>query len=1144
MNSQRFAAIKAVFLEARGVPLAGRSDLLAQRCGDDSELLEAVAELLTLDAEPDVALDQPALGPDFVVPTPDTFELAPAVDRRGWSLGNYRLLDLVADGGMGSVYRAEQTQPRRQVALKLLRAADAAPSVVARFRAEAEFLGRLQHPAIAQVFEAGTAECAGAPLPYIAMEWIEGLAITEYAEQARLNTRVRVALLIAVCEAVQHAHDRGVLHRDLKPSNILIDRDGQPKVIDFGIAAALDTAGAVGFTAGTPAYLAPELLELGDIAAAPRTDVYALGMVARQLLSTVTGGVHRGDLRAVIDKSREPRFGQRYQTVRELIDDLRRCLSGEPVAATRHSLAALGTRWLLRHHRVLTLGVTGLILAAVAAIALGWGGRQRDDANRVEAYLLAVLGSAAPSELGTDATLGALLDRVGNEVDQVFATQPEFAVAVHTKLAWLDHRHGALDRSAARAEAALALGRSTLGDHHPATLEARNVLAMISLERGDLPAAEAQLREVMAWAPTATVQSRAALDLSRLLELWGRFGEARDLLRGLALNADIGVGEAGDDAAQSLQSLTRDDAYGRLLALTATGKDDTALRRHIHDGYRRLLGSDAPQTLDAAGRLAIHLCSDAATRAEGLQLLIDSHVRCSAVYGPNHPDTLQALHDLGYGRATIGDLSGAVATCKQVWRLRCEVLGPDHLQSLCSLNNLARFGAAAGQRATAAEHFAELSQRSRRSLSTYHWYRGIFAVNRGRFLLLGADLEGAEAELADGVAILVRCLDDDAPPRLQRNLFGARINLALTRQRRGDLRTALTTLEEVHAEQVRLLGVDHQDTARSAQHLAELLHASGTTVRAEQMQREELARRRDRLGPAHDSTLETVDSLAHMLRVRGAAREAGDLLSTAVSVAESAGAGRQPLLLIQLALCQQELGDLDQAESTLADAGTLLMGAPNDHPHRAHLVAAQADLRLAAEDWTGAEAAYRDALARWLAILGPTNDAIGRMRNNLAGALDRQGKYREAGVEWQAALDVRQKVLGEDHVLTLVTASNAGRNLIAIGAPDRALAQFEDLMARAERTLDARSRYLAMFRSNYASCLAMLGHDTDALAQLERSVLALALPQGDLARVPAPILAQCRTLHLKLDRDPIAALEQLQKQALEFARESGARQNR
>src|SRR5262249_42567245 len=156
-------------------------------------------------------------------------------------IGRYRILRLLGEGGMGVVYEAEQDHLRRTVALKIIKPGLASPKMLRRFEQESQALGRLQHPGIARIYDAGTADTGFGPQPYFAMEFFHGKNVKDYAEEQRLNTRQRLEMVAKISEAVHHAHQRGLIHRDLKPTNILVDETGQPKVLDFGVAHMTDS---------------------------------------------------------------------------------------------------------------------------------------------------------------------------------------------------------------------------------------------------------------------------------------------------------------------------------------------------------------------------------------------------------------------------------------------------------------------------------------------------------------------------------------------------------------------------------------------------------------------------------------------------------------------------------------------------------------------------------------------------------------------------------------------------------------------------------------------------------------------------------------------------------------------------------------
>jgi len=364
-----------------------------------------------------------------------------ADSQAGASIGPYRVVRLLGRGGMGAVYLAEQEQPiRRQVALKVVRAELETRSLLARFEAERQSLARMSHPGIAQVYDAGQA----GGLPYFAMEYVDGLPLTDHCDARRLDLSARLELFIEVCAAVQHAHQKGVIHRDLKPSNLLVaDASGraQPKVIDFGIAKAVSgrltdhtLVTELGLVVGTPEYMSPEQAEMGEAGIDTTTDIYSLGVVLYELLTgtlphdpkslrgaglpglaraireqeaprpsnrvtglgaratTVAGQRHTdapslrrqlsGDLDWIVLKAMEKDRARRYASASELAEDIRRHLRDEPVLAGPPGAAYRIRKFVARHRAAVTAAAL-VAVALVAGIALATTGLVR--ARRAEA---------------------------------------------------------------------------------------------------------------------------------------------------------------------------------------------------------------------------------------------------------------------------------------------------------------------------------------------------------------------------------------------------------------------------------------------------------------------------------------------------------------------------------------------------------------------------------------------------------------------------------------------------------------------------------------------------------------------------------------------------------------------------------------
>ena len=404
MNAERWRQVRQLFQDCRRRPIEEWSRYLASVC-DDPGLRAEVEALLHHADRPDELLDRQALR-SVDSPSRSTREspIGPGDRVDGFTIE--RLLDR---GGMGQVFEATQEEPHRRVALKLMSVGLDVSSSHRRFRREVALLGRLNHPGIAQVYAAGVYDLYDADgtmhsVPYCAMELVEGgESITGYARSHECSVDERLNLFARVCDAVHHGHQHAVLHRDLKPANLLVTPEGEPKVIDFGVARALDAADedghgvrtSFGQIAGTLRYMSPEQFELDPTILDIRTDVYSLGVVLYELLCgrlpfDLPSNLHRagrivkeraplrpsavdpslsGDLEAIVLRALERDRELRYSTVHDLGTDLRRFLRGEPVSA-RVPTAVENLRRFVRAHR-LVAGLTLLSVAALLAAVIG-----------------------------------------------------------------------------------------------------------------------------------------------------------------------------------------------------------------------------------------------------------------------------------------------------------------------------------------------------------------------------------------------------------------------------------------------------------------------------------------------------------------------------------------------------------------------------------------------------------------------------------------------------------------------------------------------------------------------------------------------------------------------------------------------------
>ena len=333
-------------------------------------------------------------------------------------LGPYKPLKKIGEGGMGVVYLAEQEHPRRQVALKVLKPGTASLERLRRFEHETRALARLQHDGIARIYQAGRIGEGELAQPYFVMEFIDGRPLTIHAESLGLDIPQRLGLMVRVCQAVQHAHLQGVVHRDLKPANILVEKGGQPKVLDFGVALVCDDnqarqtlQTAVGQLVGTVPYMSPEQAEADPEKVDWRSDIYALGVICYELLSgrlphdlqgqsafsavriireeepaplSSINKVFRGDLNTIVAKALEKQRERRYQSAADLAADLERYLRDEPITARPAGPVYKFRKFVKRNKGKVGLAVLLLLALVVGIPLMAWAAIQRERADAAE----------------------------------------------------------------------------------------------------------------------------------------------------------------------------------------------------------------------------------------------------------------------------------------------------------------------------------------------------------------------------------------------------------------------------------------------------------------------------------------------------------------------------------------------------------------------------------------------------------------------------------------------------------------------------------------------------------------------------------------------------------------------------------------
>ncbi|GAB4553604.1 MAG: hypothetical protein Tsb0013_16050 [Phycisphaerales bacterium] len=398
MDAERYERLGRAFDAALDAPAHLRDEAIARACAGDERLERSVRLMLIREA----AADHGPFADRNIDDSRRAIESAMSSEAAAHptTIGPYHVIRELGRGGMGVVYECDQAHPSRRVAVKVLRSGWAGRKLARRLEREAEILGRLHHPGIASVYDAGLAEAGGHKVPFVAMELVEGEPLDVFAARTGLDTRARLKLLERVAEAIDHAHRKGVIHRDLKPQNILVDATGSPKVLDFGVARVTDADIAVttmhtevGTLIGTLAYMAPEQAR-GDLGAVDtRSDVYALGAILYELLAgrpaldlertSVPGAIRaitedapdrlsmhdrtlRGDVDTIVAKAIEKAPERRYQSAGEFASDIRRFLDNRQIVARPPSRAYALRKFVARNR-----ALSGAIAAALLILILG-----------------------------------------------------------------------------------------------------------------------------------------------------------------------------------------------------------------------------------------------------------------------------------------------------------------------------------------------------------------------------------------------------------------------------------------------------------------------------------------------------------------------------------------------------------------------------------------------------------------------------------------------------------------------------------------------------------------------------------------------------------------------------------------------------
>ena len=944
----------AVFTEALQLPDHERAACLERACGGDLELRRAVEALLR-------EYDQVG---DFLEESPNAPRAkakaeALGAEKPGDSIGGYKLLEQIGEGGCGVVFMAEQKAPiHRKVALKIIKPGMDTKSVIARFEAERQVLALMDHPNIAKIFDAGATQSGR---PYFVMELIRGTKITEYCDQHSLTTEDRLKLFLQVCQAVQHAHQKGIIHRDIKPSNILVSTSAAgvplPVVIDFGVAKATTNQQLTDktlFTSfqtliGTPAYMSPEQAALTSVDVDTRTDIYSLGVLLYELLTGSTPfdtetllksgldeirrvireedpappstrlGRTKGETLSLVAQyrgSEVPRLirtihgdldwiammalekdrTRRYETADSLAEDITRFLSNETVLA-RPPTAFYRFQKILQRNRLLFVGIGVITILLVVSLILVSTSLAKERQSQREAKQVKQFLEEMLQGVGPNVALGR-------------------DTAILSEI---------LDQAVAR------LG-TELTNQPAVEAELRSVIGTLYYTTGQLQLAEAAQRAALGirqkrFGPKSLEAAASLNELGLTLMANGNLSEAEQVTREALDIRQRHLGKDNADVATSQNNLALVYSQnGKLTEAEALARESLATRQ-------RLFGNESLEVADSLRSLVVILGDKHQwTEAEAMARTV-LEIRRKRL-GPEHSWVASALDDVAWAAGANGEQQEAEALERESLAMRQKLLSPEHPDVANSL----------------------------------------YLV--GDRMRQQGNLKEAYPVLGAALSIQRKVLGEDHPSTLY-----TLKSLGMMYEAEQKWSEAETVFREELAAWRKRAGNDDLQTVYALRDLADALEGQGRWVEAESLHQEALVFWRKRVGDSDAQTLYTLHKLGVAISGEGKWSQA------------------ETIYREELALRRKQTG--------------------NDDPDTLY---ALRNLGISLEyegKWVEAESVHREELASWRKRVGNSDQQTLYTLDRLGWTLEWEGKWSEAERVYREALASRRKRAGSDDPQTL-----------------------------------------------------------------------------------------------------------------------------
>lgn len=805
MDRKTWQKIEEITDYALTLPAAERELFINKKCNGDPKLESEIKALITSITDSEGWLEDPGIFVnDILEDLPNELSvLQDTSSLLGKKVGAYTIIKEIAKGGMGTVFLAERTDGvfDHKVAIKLINADRATEENIRRFKQERNILAELNHPGIAQIYDGGiTAD----DVPYFIMEYIDGVPITEYCNENRLPLSDRIRLFKKVLKAVQHAHENLIVHRDLKPNNILVTKDRDVKILDFGISKLLreeksETVPEIKKQALTLSFAAPEQIKQQTITTA--TDIYSLGLVFymsltnrlpyslsklsfteafEKILSSdlippsanidsntgLTKKDIQADLDAIILKALQKNQRNRYRSVSTFLVDLNKFEHHLPISACENTLAYVSKKYLRRNQK--SLGVAAFILILIISFASFYTlniTKQKEQAQlaalkaeEVSDFLIQLFEASDPaSNLGNVFTTRELLKN-GVEQSEQLSNQPLLQARLFDITGQVYRNIGNFDQAKYLIENAISLRERNLGYYHPLTLASKHNLGLV-------------------------------------LNDMGNFHEAELIFKLVYDQREKTLGEDHIETASTLSNL----AYSIRRQGDYTLAEELA--RESLSVFTKQLGTDNIQTLDIMNKLAITL-QNKGEYQEAEKIFIQVLEKRKELLGSPHPEVAKSINNLATLYLNTGQFLKARSMMNEALDIQKELFGPVHPSVAVVINNLGLVSIELQEYERAGKYFEQALDMRLNILARNHTNTAISFFSIGNLMLATNRPDSAIAVFEQAIAIFKEELSEDHSFTAHSNLgIGRALNQkGLTKEAEPYYTNSFERIKDIHQE--------------------------------------------------------------------------------------------------------------------------------------------------------------------------------------------------------------------------------------------------------------------------------------------------------------------------------------------------------